>query len=377
MEKGKKRLWTGISILVGTAVGAGVLGIPYVAAQAGFFVAFAYIILLGLIILLVNLYLGEIALRTKGNHQIPGYAKKYLGKKGRFFSQFATIFAIYSAIVAYMIGVGESFSFLVLGNSGYAVLLGILFGLGMSGLLWRGVRTLKKFEKIVVALVLSLLALIFFIFIKDVQIVNLVGFNLSKLFIPFGVILFAFLSFHAVPEVRLVSEGNEKKIKKIILISSVIVMVFYSLFAFVVVGSNGLETPQIATLALGIVFVLLGILTMFTAYLALGNALLGNFMFDNKFKKKTAWFLTSIVPIFIFIFIKVVASEFFSFTKVLAIGGVVSGGMIAVSVLLMVKNAKKKGNRKPEYSIPVNWFIIGLLSLIFIAGIVFEILNSL
>ena len=66
-----------------------------------------------------------------------------------------------------------------------------------------------------------------------------------------------------------------------------------------------------------------------------------------------------------------------TFTKVLAIGGVVSGGMIAVSVLLMVKNAKKKGNRKPEYSIPVNWFIIGLLSLIFIAGIVFEILNSL
>jgi len=168
MEKGKKRLWTGISILVGTSIGAGFLGIPYVAAQAGFFVAFAYIILLGLIILLVNLYLGEIALRTKGNHQIPGYAKKYLGKKGRFFSQFASIFAIYSAIVAYMIGVGESFSFLFLGNSGYAVLLGILFGLGMSGLLWRGVRTLKKFEKIVVALVLFFLVLIVVIYLVGI-----------------------------------------------------------------------------------------------------------------------------------------------------------------------------------------------------------------
>ena len=37
MKKGdRKRLITAVSIMVGTAIGAGVLGIPYVAAQAGF-----------------------------------------------------------------------------------------------------------------------------------------------------------------------------------------------------------------------------------------------------------------------------------------------------------------------------------------------------
>jgi len=64
--------------------------------------------------------------------------------------------------------------------------------------------------------------------------------------------------------------------------------------------------------------------------------------------------------------------DYFSFTRILSIGGVVSGGLIGVLVLFMVKKAKKKGNRKPEYSIPVNWWIIGLLSLIFILGILSE-----
>ena len=34
-----KKILTGTSILIGTCVGAGVLGIPYVAAQSGFIVA--------------------------------------------------------------------------------------------------------------------------------------------------------------------------------------------------------------------------------------------------------------------------------------------------------------------------------------------------
>ena len=33
--------------------------------------------------MVLNLYVGEITLRTKGNHQLPGYAKRYLGKTGR------------------------------------------------------------------------------------------------------------------------------------------------------------------------------------------------------------------------------------------------------------------------------------------------------
>ncbi len=363
----------GVSVLVGTTIGAGVLGIPYVAAKAGFFVALSYILLLGSIVLTVNLYLGEIVLRTKKKHQIAGYANKYLGRKGRFVAEFAIIFHIYAALIAYMLGIGQSLSFLIFGNNLYGFQFAILTGVVMSGLLWQGLKALKHFEKLGVSLVLFLLALIFFIFIKHVEISNLITFNHTHVFLPLGVVLFALTSFYAIPEINLVLNKKDKKLmKKILIVSSIISVLFYSLFTFVIVGSQGAQTPEIATLSLGVFFVLLGILTMFTSYLALGNALEENFRFDDRMSKKTSWFLSAIGPVLVFIIIKLIAFEFFSFTKILAMGGVISGSLISITSLLMVKKAKELGDRKPEYSIPTNWLVIGFLALIFVFGIIIE-----
>jgi amino acid permease len=195
--------------------------------------------------------------------------------------------------------------------------------------------------------------------------------NTGNIFLPFGVILFALMSFHSIPELQIVLHKNERLMKKVLISGTLISIVFYALFAFIVVGIKGFDTPEIATLALGSTFVLLGIFTMFTSYLSLGNALQENLMYDERFRKKEAWFFTSIIPILIFLFIK--SFSFFSFISILSIGGIVSGGLIALLILLMVKKAKEKGNRKPEYSIPANWFILGILSLIFIFGIFAEI----
>jgi len=369
----RKKLITTVSIMVGTCIGAGVLGIPYIAAQIGFFAALIYIILIGLIILALNLYMGEIALRTKGKHQIPGYAEKYLGRKGMLLLEFATIFGIYSAIVAYMLGMGESLSFLIFNNANYTILIGILIGLLMAALLWRGLKALKRYEKIGVGIILLLLLVIFVIFVKDISFSNLYGFNAASLFLPFGVILFALTSFHAVPEIEIVLHKNEKLMKKALVLGTAIPIIFYILFAFIVVGVKGMGTPEIATLALGPVFILLGIFTMFTSYLSLGVALQDNFKFDERMKRKTAWFLTAIVPIGIFLLTRFF--KYFSFIKILSIGGVISTGIIAILVLQMVKKAKKQGDRKPEYEMPINWFIIGLLSLIFILGVVYELVQ--
>ena len=368
-----KRFWTAVSILVGTCIGAGVLGIPYVAAQAGFSIAFIYIILVGLIILLVNLYLGEVSLRTKGDHQLSGYARRYLGRKAYYLMRFATFFGIYASIIAYLLGVSESISFILFGNFNYYIFIGIGFGLFMSFLIWRGMKSLKKFEKLGVAIVLFLLLLVLIIFYKDIDFNNLVSYNFSNIFLPFGVILFALLSFHAVPEVEMVLHNNEKLMKRVILTSTLICVSFYILFTFVVVGFKGIDTPQIATLTLGNIFIFLGILTMFTSYLALGNALQENLIFDQRVHKKKAWLLVSIVPIFIFVVTQLF--DYFSFTKILSIGGTISGGLIGILVLLMIKNAKKKGNRKPEYSVPVNWFVIILFILIFVAGMLWELIQ--
>ncbi len=375
MDGEKRSFVAAVSVLVGTCIGAGVLGIPYVAARSGFWIALAYIILLGGIILLLNLYLGEASLRTKGNHQLTGYAEKYIGKKAKRIMNWAAIFGIYSAIVAYIVGVGESLSFLIYGNIAHSFWLGIIFGLVMSGLIWTGIKSLKRYEKIGVGIILILIIVIIAIFSGRVELSNLNYVNFGNLLLPFGVVLFALTSFFAIPQVEIILNKNEKMMKKVIIISSIISVTFYALFTLVVVGFRGVNTPEVATLALGAIFVFLGMFTMFTSHLSLGDALDESFIYDNKYKKVKAWFLASVVPILIYVLISF--SNFFSFTKILSIGGVVSGGAIAILALFIVKNAKKKGNRKPEYKVPINWFIIIVLSLIFVIGVVREIVVAI
>ncbi len=375
MNSKNKIFLAGISILIGTAIGAGILGIPYVATKSGFLIGLIHIILLGAIILLANLYLGEIILRTNGKHQLGGYAEKYLGKTGKFFMSFAFIFGIYAAILAYLVGISESFSFLFFGNFNYSILIGILFGIFMSYLLFRGLRALKTFEKFGVSAIFVLFILIAVFFTKKISFENLSSINSNFLFLPFGVVLFALLSFSAIPEINLILKKDKILMKKILTAGTLITILFYILFTLVVVGFKGAGTPEIATIALGPIFIVLGIFTMFTSYLALGNALQDSFIYDFKYKKIKAWFFSALIPILIFLFIKMF--KYFTFIKILSIGGVVSGGLMGILILLMVKKAKEKKERKPEYSIKINWFIIALLSLIFVFGIIREVIVAL
>ena len=58
----KLPLYEAIATLVGCTIGAGILGIPYVVAKSGFLIGFIDIVLIGLAVMLINLYLGEVVL---------------------------------------------------------------------------------------------------------------------------------------------------------------------------------------------------------------------------------------------------------------------------------------------------------------------------
>ena len=290
MKTNKKLLLSSIAILVGTSIGAGILGLPYTGSKAGFYILIFYILFLGIIASLVNLYLGEITLRTKEKHQLPGYTKKYIGEKSKKLLELAMVFGVYSAIIAYLFGVGESFSFLIFNNFKYSLLIGLAFGIFMSYLLWNGLNDLKKFEKIGTLLIVGLLVIISTLLVKKIEFSNLITYNLKYIFLPLGVVLFSLSSFNAIPELRLVLDKKEKLMKKSILIGMAITIFVYIFFSFMIIGNLGAKTPQVATISLGGVFILFGILTMFTSYLSLGNSLLENFSYDLKFKKKKAWF---------------------------------------------------------------------------------------
>jgi len=367
-----KKFWSTAFTLSGSIIGAGILGLPYVFAKSGFIIGLSWLIFLGLILILVNLYIGEVTLRTKGTHQLQGYAQKYLGKTGSKIMFFAVLFGIYSALLAYLIGEGQSLSQIITGTTNYALIFGIAFWLILTVLLREGLRGLRKIETWGVLAIIAIVVGIFIWFVPSIQMPQLTEINPSQVFVPIGVVMFALLGFTAIPELRREIEGEEKQLKKAIIIGATIPIILYIIFSLTVVGVLGKNVEEVATLSLGPAALILGIFTMFSSFFVHSFILRDFFRYDLRMSKKTIFFWVSLFPLLLYLI--VIFFSIAGFVKVLAIGGVISGGATGILILLINYKAKKQGNRKSEFSIPINKFIIAILALIFLLGIITQLL---
>jgi amino acid permease len=364
-----------LAALIGTIIGAGILGIPYVVMQSGFPVGMLHLVLIAIAMTLIMLYLGEIALRTKHNHQLPGFAKKYLGQKGKTIMFGAVAFGIYSALIAYIIAEGESLSFLFFGTPRFHVIMALIFWVALSAITYLGIKALKEGETISVILIFALIISISIFFSNKIDVNNLKDVFPGNFFVPFGVILFAFLGFSAIPEVKRILGEHKKPMKNIILSAYAICFIIYAIFTAIVLGYAGSMTPEIATIALGKPFIFLGILTMFGAYLGLSMAMIDTIRFDFNKSRTKSWLWTIFIPIIAYLVLELSGKA--DFTKVLGIGGVISGGITAVLILFMVKNAKNLGDEVPNYSMPYSRTLTWILIILFAIGAFMEIKNML
>jgi tyrosine-specific transport protein len=366
----KKGLYKAIATLSGTIIGAGVLGIPYVIAKAGFLTGLLDIVLLGLVILLINLAVGEVVLRTKGKHQLTGYAEKYLGKKGKFFMALSMAIGIYGALLAYIIGVGEAIG-VIFNMDPFWFSLGF-FVIAIS-LIYCGIKIIAKSELVLSSIVIFLILLISFIsfFSGKMDLSNLAEFNLTKILIPYGVILFAFIGAAAIPEIGEILKKEKKKMKKAIIIGSMIPLFLYSIFALAVIGVFGVNVTEVATVGLGIEFGktvvifanLFAVFAMTTSFLALGLALREMYDYDFKLSKFSSWAVACFLPLLLFLF------GFKSFINVIGTTGIIAGGVEGILIVLMLWKAKEKSERKPEYTINIGKFLGSVLILVFVVGV--------
>ncbi|MBT4174390.1 GerAB/ArcD/ProY family transporter [archaeon] len=370
----KKSLLEAISTLVGMTIGAGILGIPYVIAQAGFLTGIIIILLLAVAVLIINLYIGEIALRTKGKHQITGYAEKYLGKRAKTLMTVSMVLYAYGALTAYTIGEGQALS-AIIGLS--PLLLSLIFFALMAVLVYKGLQTIKRWEFYLTFAILFIVVLLFLLSVTSIDLTNFTGFSFEHIFLPYGVILFAIVGTAAIPNLKEELKGNEHLMKKAIIYGSIIPIVAYLVFTTAVVGVTGLATTEVATIGLGsaigtyMSFIgnIFGAMTMATSFLLLALALCWVYSFDYKIKWTYAFLLTMVPPLVI------VLLDLASFVQVLGITGAVAGGIDGLLVVLIHRKATKARTRKPEYTFKGNLFIDILLISIFVLGIVYTIVT--
>jgi tyrosine-specific transport protein len=366
------RILKSIATLSGAVIGAGIFGIPYVFSQAGFFTGLINLIFLGLVFLMVNLYVGEISLRTKGKHQLVGYAEKYLGKKGKTLMLITGMIAVYGALVAYATAEGDILSSLFGVNSLIASLIFIAL---MIYIVYHGINSVTKWELFLNAGIFIIAIVMFILCFFQIEPSNLTGFSVSKIFVPYGVIMFAFLGMEAIPDLRETLNRHKKELKKSIIYGSLVPLVIYLIFTIGVVGVTGANTSEVATLELGAqlgnMALYLGnifaIFAMATSFLVMALALFWVYNIDYKIKPfKTA--LLVFVPTIILTIIKPG-----SFIQLLAISGAIAGGIQGIMIILMHRKSKLIGQRKPEYEIKSHFILDLIISIVFISGVFFTI----
>ena len=361
-----------VATLVGTIIGAGILGVPFVIAQVGLWPGFIMLLVLGAAALIVNLMFAEVVLRTRFRHQVPGYAKKYLGKFAYYVAIISAMIGGYGALIAYLIGEGEVISALF---GGEKFIYSIVFFALAALILLVGLNWVKVFELWMVGFFILIILIIFGVSLPKVSFPNLVYSDLSKLLIPYGVILFAYGGAASVVPVREILRKKEKKVKWAVGVGSVVPMIIYTLFAVIVVGVTGKLTTAVATVGLGenvgqsmIIFGnLFAFFAMGTSFLSIGITLKELFQYDLKLHKVWAWLAVVVPPLAIFL----LGAR--NFIQVMGIAGSLTFGLTGIILIMTYWKAKKVGDKKPVFNLPKFRLLGGLLIGMFVLGIVYTV----
>lgn len=348
-----------VFMITGMTIGAGILGIPYVVAQVGLKIGIAYILIFGIIMLALNLIVGEIAVRTRESLQIPGLVGKYLGRWPKYFINILRVFGSYGILLAYISGEGQALANLFGGNP--VVWSVVFWGIG-SVIVWRGLETIKVAERILSLVVMTLICGVSVYILKDFNTAAWAYADLTHLFLPYGVILFALSGTAGVIEAHALLPNDQKSFKKALIIGSLIPIAIYILFTIAVVGATGLQTTEIATIGLGQKFgpgILLfsnifAILAMSTGFIGSGIVLKQNFVWDNKINKYLAEFLVISVPILLFM------AGLREFITILSISGGILVGIEAVMLVLVCWQARAKGNSSASGFNPHHFWLLGV-----------------
>jgi len=359
-----------LSVFIGTVIGVGIFGLPFVAYQAGFLVVLLYFLLLTGVAVLIHLLFGKICLGTEGRHRLPGYVEMYLGPIWKKVVLVTGVVGIFGALLAYLIVGGEFLKLFFAPWLGGDLLLYVLvfFALG-AYLIFKGIKSISQIEVALLFVLFAILGLFFFRAVPFIDFDNFREVNLQFITFPYGVILFSLGGLSIVPEIKEMLNGDKEKTKKVIIWGILISAIVYLIFIFLVLGASGPNTSKtgmagfIETVGDGILLLsfLFGVITCFTSFLSVGLTLKKILWLDFGVSKNLSWFITCFFPLAFFLL------GFKEFIDIIGFTGAITIGIEGIIIIFLYREFLER-----KLSQRMNPWMY-LLTLFFILGIGFEI----
>ena len=384
----KLTLYEAVAIIVGANVGSGILGLAYSSRLAGWPILVLWLAVAGLFTTFSMLYVAESALRTKKPLQLPGLAEKYVGKVGSVLIFISVCANSIGCMVAYTTGSGNILcTLLCLPNWAGSLLftvpcvLVVWFGLKATGL-W------EKFMSTGMVVLLGIIVIASFLSGKaDVS--RAVYANWTYAVPLLSSAIFCYIAQYAVPELARGMRHTPKKLPVAIILGMFITGVLLAVVPLAVLSLTGAEeVTQVATLAWGQAIGTWALYTanifalcaMMTSYWAVGGSMLTNIvdMFKLKDEKDTKTRLIAIactvLPPFILAYAGLV-----SFVDAIGWAGTFGGVIMSIVPVLMLNNARKKGDIEPEWK--CGWYahpaVQGMIIVIFSLAAIYFICSMI
>ncbi|GGB43776.1 amino acid permease [Virgibacillus dakarensis] len=379
--------WDGVSIIVGSSIGAGILSLAFGARQAGFPVLVFWIIVAGIFTTISMLYLAETTLRTKKPLQLSGLAEKYIGNIGSWL-MFASVFInSLGALIAYTTGSGDILATMLDVPN---IVGSLLFFIPSLLVVWLGLKVTGVTEKVIVAaMTIMVLILILATLIgPGVKADHLSYMNIGFAIPIFSLTIFCFISQYTVPELaRGYVQGDVKRLPRAIITGMIIIGILLILVPMSALGLSGPDNvTEIVTIswaqALGQwAFFIANIFTLcafITSFWAIGESLLTNIVDKLRFPSEwdIKYRLISIAIVALPPFI-IAYTDVIGFVDVLSFAGAFAGVIMGVLPIMMLNRARKYGDRDPEWT--CGWIshpvIQALIMILFVGAAVYTFLE--
>lgn len=232
------RLIGGILLIIGTSIGGGMLALPVSTAMTGFLDASIFLILSWFVMTMGALLILEVNLYLPSGSNIISMASKTLGNTGKSVAWFCYLLLLYSLLSAYISGGSDVMHNLlsIIHIKLPIALTTALFTFSLGSIIYIGIRIVDYCNRGLMAAKLGILLLLIIFIAPHIQLEKLKGGELKYISSSIMILITSFGFASIVPSLRSYFESDVMKLRKAILIGSLIPLACYLIWEAVIMG---------------------------------------------------------------------------------------------------------------------------------------------
>lgn len=228
-----------ILLIIGTSIGGGLLALPIATAAGGFWYSSLLLIAAWIGMMLGAFLILEVSLWLPEDTNLVSMAKHTLGRPGEIICWMSYLMLLYCLLCAYIAGGTDLFGTLLhaLHISAPGWLDSILFTVIFATIVWQGIRFVDKANRGLMSIKVVAYFLLIFMIAPVIKIDQLATGKAIYLLNAVMVVITSFGYAIIVPSLRTYLKSNAKKLRLAILVGSLIPLLCYIAWDYVVQGT--------------------------------------------------------------------------------------------------------------------------------------------